>query len=260
MQLSSDSRPVSSSTRSACRLTLTKECGERLIFKVIDILLNMRHALVPQFKVASVNRESLTERVKQGLHRLPGEYAAHYGILPPQPPETGIAVGAAGTALARAQAALGEAAAIAKTLPDAFLLSRIIVRKEAVSSSSIEGTHSTLDEILSVEESEQEAAARPEAKQVRDYALALESLVPKAMGAGNQIFSVELLKQLHVAVMHSDPDYKDTPGQFRSRVVWISVTSMDGRRQTSKGDACPDDAAHAAAAHARRTRGGFPVR
>jgi Fic family protein len=35
---------------------------------------------------------------------------------------------------------------------DSFAFSRVLVRKEAVSSSSIEGTHSTLDELLEAEE------------------------------------------------------------------------------------------------------------
>lgn len=167
---------------------------------------------------------NLADNVKQWLHRLPGDYAAYYGVRPPAPPQTSIAAGNAGATLARAQAALGEAAALERGPVKASVPARILVRREALSSLSIEGIHATLDELLSVEETGQEAVARPESRQARDYALALESLVPQAMEVGSEIFTVELVQQLHAAAMLSVPSYPDKPGEFRTRVIWIGGT------------------------------------
>jgi len=50
--------------------------------------------------------------------------------------------------------ALGRANALAAQHPSHFMLSRVLVRQKAVASSDIEGTHSTLDALLEVEETD----------------------------------------------------------------------------------------------------------
>ncbi|WP_439366027.1 Fic/DOC family N-terminal domain-containing protein [Bradyrhizobium sp. DASA03005] len=52
-------------------------------------------------------------------------------------------------------------------MKDPYVVSRVLTRRVAVSSSSIEGTQSTLDELLSVEETGDDGA-RDEARQVRN--------------------------------------------------------------------------------------------
>lgn len=121
--------------------------------------------------------------------------------------------------LAEAHAALKEAAVLAPKLADHYMLSRIPMRKEALSSSSIEGTNSTLDELLLVEEDDEKATEA--ASQVRDYALALEQALPEARAQRRDIFSLDLIAKLHAATMKSDSGYRDEPGKFRDRVVWI---------------------------------------
>ncbi len=174
-----------------------------------------------------MRRDSLVEPVKARLHRLPEPYQAHYGVVPLPPPEDSIALGEALAANEAAQRALAEADIMARELKDPFLLSRVLTRKEAVSSSAIEGTHSTLDELLTAEETDQDEAS-PATRQVRDYALALESLLPRAREIGRSIFSIDLVRQLHRNVMKSDPGYQDVPGEFRNRVVWIGGTGHIG--------------------------------
>jgi Fic family protein len=110
-------------------------------------------------------------------------------------------------------------------LKDPYLISRILPRREALSSSAIEGTNSTLDELLSVEETD-EAEASDAALQVRDYALALDALVPYARDRKNTIFNIELVQELHRTVMRGDKEYEDVPGEFRSRVVWIGGAAI----------------------------------
>ncbi|MHA7066218.1 Fic/DOC family N-terminal domain-containing protein [Azospirillum argentinense] len=49
---------------------------------------------------------------------------------------------------------------------DPYLLSRVLTRREAVSSSGIEGTHSTLDERLVVEDTEVDHFAPPTSRHI----------------------------------------------------------------------------------------------
>jgi Fic family protein len=135
-----------------------------------------------------MKRDNLCHAVRERLKRLPAPYASHYGVVPLPPPEHSVNVTPAIPQLSEASAALGRIEALAGELADPWLISRILPRQEAISSSSIEGTHSTLDELLSVEETEDEEASSA-AKQVRDYALALDALVPEAMRQRHEIFS-----------------------------------------------------------------------
>jgi Fic family protein len=122
--------------------------------------------------------------------------------------------------LEAAQAAFGKVDAIAAQMKDPYIVSRVLTRREAVSSSSIEGTQSTLDELLSVEETGDDGG-RDEARQVRNYAVALDGFIPIAARDGYNLFTMDLIKDLHRAVMKDDADYQDVPGDLRARVVWI---------------------------------------
>lgn len=167
----------------------------------------------------AMNRNDLSESVRQSLHRFDPPFEAHYGVLPPRPPEDSVPLEKVAVPLANAHGALKEASVLARELPDQYILSRIPMRMEALSSSSIEGTNSTLDELLEVEEDD--ADATDAASQVRDYAIALERILPLARKKGREIFTLDLISQLHAATLQSDKAYPDVPGEFRKRVVWI---------------------------------------
>ncbi|WEQ54142.1 Fic/DOC family N-terminal domain-containing protein (plasmid) [Komagataeibacter oboediens] len=85
-------------------------------------------------------------------------YSQHYGVVPPPPPEESVMLGDAAARHGQALSALGEIAALARTLPDPYLISRVLSRQEALSSSALEGTHSTLNELLVVDEDDQGAS------------------------------------------------------------------------------------------------------
>jgi Fic family protein len=125
-----------------------------------------------------------------------------------------------GPRLSAADAALARIDTLAAEIKDPYLISRILPRREAVSSSSIEGTNSTLDELLSVEEGG-DGGAGDAAIQVRDYALALDDFTPRARTEKNKMFTMALVQDLHRAVMSGDTSYKDKPGQLRDVVIWI---------------------------------------
>lgn len=166
-----------------------------------------------------MRREDLAGGIRETLQRLPPPYAQHYGVVPPPPPDGSLVLGTVGARHGAAMAALGEITALARTLPDPYLISRVLGRREAVSSSALEGTHSTLSELLVVDEDDH--GATQAVRQVRDYARALEHFLPRAAESGRDLFRRDLVEALHRAVVAHDPGYRDTPGRLRQDVVWI---------------------------------------
>src|SRR5438128_10611336 len=115
-----------------------------------------------------MKRAGLAGSVRARLRRLAPPYASHYGVVPLPPPEGSIRLGDALASLQASQRSIAEAEVIVRELRDPFLVSRVLVRKEAVSSSAIEGTHSTLTELLSAEESNPEQVSSA-TRQVESY-------------------------------------------------------------------------------------------
>lgn len=173
-----------------------------------------------------MRRDDLCHAVRKRLERLPEPHAAHYGVVPLQPPEGGIALGTAMASHQRASEALARVRVLAADMADPYVVSRLLARREAVSSSSIEGTNSTLDELLSLEEDALEEQ-RDAARQVHDYARTLDRFVPRAAKEGPAIFTPGLVTELHRAVMSGDPRYADAPGALRDHVVWIGGGGHD---------------------------------
>lgn len=185
-----------------------------------------------------MKRDDLCHAVRERLKRLPPPFDSHYGVVPLPPPEDGVSIAPVTMQMSEASAALGRVAALAGELADPWLISRILPRREAVSSSAIENTNSTLDELLSVEETEDENASDA-AKQVRDYALALDDLIPRARQAGYTIFTTDLIQELHRIVVRGDTSYQDVPGELRACVVWIG--GMGNIAYSTYNPAPPED-------------------
>lgn len=167
-----------------------------------------------------MRRDDLCEAIRQTLMRLPDPFSAHYGVVPPAPPESSIDLGALHSRYDLAVRRLGQIEEITENRHNAFLISRVLSRQEAVSSSAIEGTNSTLDELLSLEQTS-DAGASDASRQVHSYAQTLDRWLPDASRKGPDIFTDALLSSLHRAVMEDDPHYRDVPGQIRQVVVWI---------------------------------------
>lgn len=194
------------------------------LFKVIYITFNITTCKRLLLKVftegAHLKRGDLTQAVRDSLKRLPVPYSAHYGVVPLPPPEESISIKDISAQLSAADSALQKIDTLAAEMHDPYLISRILPRREAVSSSSIEGTNSTLDELLSIEETDAQQPSDA-AIQVRDYALALDDFVPRARAEKQSLFTIELVRDLHKTVMAGDSRYQDRPSDLRTTVVWI---------------------------------------
>ncbi len=139
--------------------------------------------------------------------------------LPPQPPVVWSA------ALRRrfdaALVALGRLDAVTALLPNAALLLYSFVRKEAVLSSQIEGTQSSLADLLLYEIDEQPGVPVEDAREVSRCVAALERGLEKLRG-GLPI-CVRLLTEMHETLMNQ-PGGGKTPGEVRRSQVWIGGT------------------------------------
>jgi Fic family protein len=118
--------------------------------------------------------------------------------------------------------ALGRLDALAAHLPNASLLLYSFVRKEAVLSSQIEGTQSSLTDLLLYEIDEQPGVPVEDAREVSRCVAALEHGL-KALRGGLPL-SMRLLRGMHEVLMSHTGGRGKTPGHVRRSQVWIGGT------------------------------------
>lgn len=140
--------------------------------------------------------------------------------LPPEPPVVWSA------ALRRrfdaALVALGRLDAVTALLPNAALLLYSFVRKEAVLSSQIEGTQSSLADLLLYEIDEQPGVPVDDAREVSRCVAALERGL-EALRGGLPLCT-RLLCEMHEVLLTHPGGRGKTPGEVRRTQVWIGGT------------------------------------
>lgn len=143
--------------------------------------------------------------------------------LPPQPPlalDTRLQ-----SRVNQAMLALGRLDAISTLLPDAHLFLYSYVRKEAVMSSQIEGTQSSLSDLMLYEMDGLPGVPMDDVQEVSCYVNAL-NLGVQRIREGHPI-SFRLLTELHQALMTSGRGINKMPGTFRQNQVWIGGHRAD---------------------------------
>jgi Fic family protein len=118
--------------------------------------------------------------------------------------------------------ALGRLDALSAHLPNASLLLYSFVRKEAVLSSQIEGTQSSLADLLLYEIDEQPGVPLDDAREVSRCVAALENGL--AALRGGLPLSTRLLRGMHEVLMTHPGGRGKAPGQLRRSQVWIGGT------------------------------------
>lgn len=140
--------------------------------------------------------------------------------LPPDPPI--VWSGELRRRFDDALVALGRLDALTAHLPNAALLLYSFVRKEAVLSSQIEGTQSSLSDLLLYEIDEQPGVPVEDAREVSRCVAALEHGL-KALRGGLPL-SMRLLRGMHGVLMSHRGGRAKTPGELRRSQVWIGGT------------------------------------
>jgi Fic family protein len=140
--------------------------------------------------------------------------------LPPQP-----ALDLSGPAqplLERALLALGRLDSISALLPDTDLFLYSYVRKEAVLSSQIEGTQSSLSDLLLFEMEQAPGVPLDDVVEVSGYVSALEHGVAR-MRADFPLSS-RLIREVHAKLLERGRGSDRDPGEFRRSQNWIGGT------------------------------------
>ena len=137
--------------------------------------------------------------------------------LPPQPPLE--LNGKLQQTLEAALLALGRLDGVTTLLPDQTLFLYAYVRKEAVLSSQIEGTQSSLSDLLLYELAEAPGVPLDDVVEVSNYVAALEHGLSRLRDGFP--LSNRLLREIHGVLLSKGRGSEKTPGEFRRSQNWI---------------------------------------
>jgi Fic family protein len=140
--------------------------------------------------------------------------------LPPNPPVNWDAK--LRSSFDEALLALGRLDSVSRLLPDTSLFLYMYVRKEAVLSSMIEGTQSSLSDLLLFELDQEPGVPLDDVKEVSNYVAALDYGLAR-LREGFPL-SLKLIKEIHQILLAEGRGSEQTPGEFRRSQNWIGGT------------------------------------
>ena len=146
--------------------------------------------------------------------------------LPPNPPLE--ITGQRQLLLERATLAVGRLDSISTLLPNPHLFLYSYVRREAVLSSQIEGTQSSLSDLLLFELEEVPGSPLDDVVEVSNYIAALDHGMAR-LREGFPI-SNRLLREMHAILMSKGRGSDKQPGEFRRSQNWIGGTRPGNAR------------------------------
>lgn len=124
--------------------------------------------------------------------------------------------------LERATVACGRLDGISVLLPDPDVFLYAYVRREALLSSQIEGTQSSLSDLLLFELEAAPGVPLDEVAEVSNYVAALEHGLTRMRGGFP--LSARLLREMHAHLLSRGRGAQASPGEFRSSQNWIGGT------------------------------------
>ena len=137
--------------------------------------------------------------------------------LPPNP--LLILQGPIQTLLERALLALGRLDSVSTLSPGTDLFLYAYVRKEAVLSSQIEGTQSSLSDLLLFEMEQAPGAPLDDVVEVSNYVAAMEHGLARLRGGFP--LSSRLIREIHEKLLSRGRGSSKDPGEFRRSQNWV---------------------------------------
>jgi len=156
-----------------------------------------------------------------------GEQVRAY-IPPPLPPRPAIDLEPLYDKLEAANRALGRLDGVTSILPDTPLFLYMYVRKEALLSSQIEGTQSSLSDLLLYESDIAPGVPIDDVLEVSNYVAAMD-LGLQRLREGIPI-SNRLLREIHGVLLSKGRGSRKDPGEFRRSQNWIGGTRPGNAR------------------------------
>ncbi len=136
--------------------------------------------------------------------------------LPPEPPVE-MDLPMVGL-LSRADQAVGRLDGVTRTLPNPDLFVAMYVRREAVLSSQIEGTQSTLEDVLSYELDPRQREVPEDVEEVVNYVRAMNYGLERL---AELPLSLRLIREIHAELLSGTRGAEKLPGEFRRDQNWI---------------------------------------
>lgn len=155
---------------------------------------------------------------------------SQWAFLPNPLPPPKLDLAALAQPLEKAARSIGELDGISRTLPDPYLLIRPLQIQEALTSSSMEGTHTTLDDMLLVEAGAAAQNRAPDTREVINYRRALAS----AISSLNQLpLSLRTLRDAHKMLLSGVTRNRGASvqaGEFKTHQNFIGAYEIEKAR------------------------------
>ncbi|MGH6622101.1 MAG: Fic family protein [Alphaproteobacteria bacterium] len=142
-------------------------------------------------------------------------------VPPPLPPVPAIRMETLLRRLSAADRALGRLDSVNVLLPEKALFLYMYVRKEAVLSSQIEGTQSTLSDLLRFET---DATAGQPIDDVREVSSYVDAMMYGLERMERLPLSLRLIREMHARLLRSGRGERQQPGAFRTSQNWVGGT------------------------------------
>lgn len=140
----------------------------------------------------------------------------YWAFIPdPLPPQITWSPGLV-TILGEAERSLARLAEIGSRFPNPYLMVQPFIRQEAVLSSRVEGTRTSLSELYTYEALR--SSTIPDAGEVYNYVVALKYGLQRL---NSLPMSLRLIRELHARLMERVQTELITPGEFRRSQNWI---------------------------------------
>lgn len=165
---------------------------------------------------------SANPRLGRYIRKVYGEEIVRAFVPPPLPPDPPVRLEGLQRLLEQANQSLGRLDGLASVLPDLPLFIYAYVRKEAVLSSQIEGTQSSLSDLLLFENDEIPGVPINDVQGVSNYVAALNHGMAR-LRSGFPL-SLRLIREIHEVLLAKGRGSDKQPGEFRQSQNWIGGT------------------------------------
>jgi Fic family protein len=149
-------------------------------------------------------------------------------VPPPLPPDPPVEMSRLHRTLDRANRAIGRLDGVTSILPGTPLFLYMYIRKEALLSSQIEGTQSSLSDLLLFEIEEARGALFDDVQEVSNYVAAMNHGLARIREEFP--LSLRLMREIHEILLSKGRGAGKQPGEFRRSQNWIGGTRPGNAR------------------------------